>query len=195
MRVTLTTITFCATLLAGEFALGAVVEYRDADRDEWFTDVGGGANVSTVNFTGYPDFTPVTDQWAHLGVHFSGFVVTGGQSFFFYPNDGWGARGEPEINVSFDEPIRWIAADYPGELSFQLFSNDQLIHTFHSPQIGGAGRFAGLLSDQSFDRVRIFREKDDLVFLDDLFFGPPIPAPASICMILVSITIPRRRRR
>lgn len=175
---------------------GAVVEYTDAQRDEWFDDVGGITNVSTVDFTGYPDFTPVTDQWDYLGINFSGFVVTGGPSFFGYPNDGWGARGEPFIHLTFERPMQWIAADFPGNLKFQLFNNGQLFHTTQT--LGGPGFdwFGGLISDTPFDQVRIYDPLDDLVFLDDLYFGPPIavPAPFSI-VVLLPILLRQRRRR
>lgn len=175
----------------------AVVEYGTTERDQWFNDVGGITSVSTVDFTGYPDFTPISDQWAHQGIHFLGFTVAVGESFLGFPNDGWGVRGEPDINVSFDVPMRWIGADFPGDTIIQLFDDNQLIYTSNILGSGGAGFFGGLISDQPFDRARFFREDTNAEFLDDLHFGPPIavPAPGSIAVIGCVLCMARRRRR
>ena len=192
---TITTFAFCAAIFACESARGAVVEYRDADRDQWFTDVGGVSNISIVDFAGLPDDTLITDQWAHLGIHFSGQVESSGVSFFFFPNDGWGCRGEPDINVTFDAPIQWIAADFPGTAVFDLLFDGQLIHTSQSFGEPGVGHFGGLISDQLFDQVRIYRLDTDLTFLDDLHFGPPIPTPASLTALALAMLLKGRRRR
>ena len=108
------------TLLFAEVAIAGVVEYRNDDRDDWFADVGGPANVSTVDFTGLDEFTEVTDQWAHLGVNFSGdFVNVLGFNDNSFPNDGWGVRVEPDVTVTFDAPVQWVAADFSGKHGFR----------------------------------------------------------------------------
>jgi len=197
MKITLIAFTF-AFAFAADAASAGVVEYGNDDRDQWFADVGGPGNVSTVDFTGFDDFTPIDDQWAHLGVHFSGFVVTVGPSPIGFPNDSWGARGEPDINVIFDEPMQWIAADVRGNMTIELYNNDVLIYTTGIMGGGGGGNFGGLISDTPFDSVRIFDPLDSLVFIDDLHFGPPIPAPASLLPLsltaIASLTTRRQRR-
>jgi len=168
------------TVLHAHDANADVVEYNTEDRDQWFADVGGPENVSTVDFTGFDDFTPVDDQWAHLGVHFSGFVVTSGFDDIAFPNDGWGLRGEPDINMTFDQPMQWIAADFPGDTVIELFSNDALIYKSSLLGSGGTGFFGGLVSDQPFDRARFSTPLAHMESIDDLHFGPPIPVPGAV---------------
>jgi len=184
-------------IAAASPALADVIEYEDEERPDFFAAVGGEANVSVVDFLGYDDLTLVRDQWAHLGVHFSGVVVVSGKSFGGYPNDGWGVEGYPYINLAFDQPMQWIAADLPGVTMIELYSNDQLIYTSTRLGGGGPGNFGGLISDQPFDRVRFFDPFTDVDFLDDIFFGPPIavPAPGALAVLGgLALVIGRRRR-
>lgn len=178
-------------------ANGAVVEYNTEDRDQWFADVGGLDNVSIVDFVGFEDLTPISNQWAHLGVNFTGDVFTSGESNIIYPNDGWGCEGYPDINVTFDEPINWIGVDMPGGTTIQLYINDQFIHqTIH---LGGSGTgfFGGIISDEPFNRVRFSTEGAHAEFLDDIYFGPviAIPTPASILALGIALLLRQRRRR
>ncbi len=53
----------CASALP---AHAGVTEFTD--RAEWETAVGA---FTTVNFTGFPEFTVITDQYADLGVFFT----------------------------------------------------------------------------------------------------------------------------
>jgi len=194
MKITWIAFTF-AFAFAADAASASVVEYENEERPDFFAAAGGEANVSTVDFTGYPDFTPITDQWSHLGVNFSssGSVVTSGPGPTAFPNDLWGARGEPEINITFDAPIHWIAADLPGNMVIELYSNDVLFYTSGIHGGGGGGNFGGLISDLPFDSVRIYDDLDSIVAIDDLFFGPPIPAPATLAPLAL-LFLPRRRR-
>jgi len=175
-----------------------VTEYGNGERDQWFSDVGGAEHVSTVDFTGLPHFTPVTDQWAHLGVEFStsfGAVLSLGPSPTAFPQDGFGVEAEPDIIATFDQPMQWISTDFPGNLQFELFSGDELIYQSNFFGIGGAGNFGGLVSDDSFDRVVIFDPFDSLVVMDDLHFGPPIPAPGTLAPLAMLLCARSRRRR
>jgi len=185
---------FVTIALMASCAAAEVVEYNTDDRDQWFDDVGGPDNVSTVDFTGFPDGMPVDDQWAHLGVHFGDLTFISGKSTTFYPNDGWGAIGYPDINITFDQPMQWIAADFPGAKKIQLFDENTLI--YESSILGGVGNphFGGIVSDESFDRVRFFLEDTTVQAIDDLFFGPPIPAPASLAPLAVLLCARSRRR-
>jgi len=176
-----------------------VTEYGNDERDQWFSDVGGGSNVSTVDFTGLPHFTPVTDQWANLGVEFSssfGVVLSLGPSPTLFPQDGFGVEAEPDIIATFDQPMNWIAADFPGTMIIELFSGSEMIYQSEFFGGSGAGHFGGLVSDESFDRAVIFDPFDSLVVMDDLHFGPPIPAPASLAPVAMMMCLrPTRRRR
>jgi len=146
------------------------------EKDEWIDAVG---DFTTIDFTGFEDNTPIVDQYADLGVTFPGFDVISGETFFLFPNDGWGLQGFDEINVELDQPINYIAMESPGKFAFELYVNDELIHTTQEFGFGSTGPaiFGGLKSDRPFDRLRIIDPNDPAVSLDDLFFGPPIPAP------------------
>jgi len=184
--------------LATAVAQADVTEYGNDDRDQWFSDVGGVGNVSTVDFTGLPPFTPVTDQWSHLGVHFApsfGALLIVGEDNIAFPDDGFGLRGEPDINITFSEPMNWIAADFPGTMIIELYEGNELLYQSEFFGIGGAGNFGGLISDTTFDGARIYDPFDGLVLLDDLHFGPPIPAPASLAPFAALLLVRRARRR
>ncbi len=184
-------------LIASYRSEAGVTEFENEQRPDFFSAIGGEQNVSTVDFTGFDDLTPVTDQWSHLGVEFSGFVLTSGFDDFINPNDGWGVFAQPEIIVDFDQPMQWIAADFPGTLGIELFSNDQSIYTSTTLASGGTGNFGGLISDQPFDRARIFDPADSIVAIDDLHFGPPIavPTPGALGAFALLILVRHRRRR
>jgi hypothetical protein len=189
---------FITTLiLAAATASAGVVEYENEQRPDFFAAIGGEANASVVDFAGYPDSTPISDQWSHLGVHFSssGSIVTRGFDDFLFPNNGWGARGEPEIILDFDEPMQWIAADFPGTLAIELYSEDQLFYTSSTLATGGVGNFGGLISDMPFDSARIFDPLDNILFMDDLHFGPVIAVPTpGVLAVLALLLLPFRRR-
>lgn len=194
------TLTALISVAVAPVSLAGVVEFENEQRPDFFAAVGGPGNVSTVDFTGYPDLTPITDQWAHLGVHFSssGSVVTRGPGFVIFPNDGWGTRGEPEINMTFDAPINWSAADFPGvNHVIELYYDDVLIYTSGEFGTGGPGQFGGLISDDPFDSARIFNNFSVINFVDDLHFGPPInvPGPGALALVLYAPLQKRQRRR
>lgn len=153
--------------LAGQPAAGIVVEVED-DRDGWFAAAGP---VTTIGFAKFPDATPITDQYAELGVVFldpDNTVVCCGTDIF--PQDGAGLDGNAFIHLEFLWPQRWIAADFPGELQFELFFEGSSLYESTGLGIGGVGNFGGLLSTVAFDEV-IITNRVDQVTLDDLHFG------------------------
>jgi len=182
-------VTFTTVLLFAAHAAGALQEFEN--KADWEAAVG---DFSTVDFTGYPDNTPVTDQWSHLGITFTDFNVTSGPDHILYPEDGWGLQGFNDIHFEFDTPMSYIAADFPGAIAFELYQNDQLIAITEGFGGSGDGLFGGLISNQNFDRVRIYDPYDNAVFLDNLHFGPRIPAP-SVLAPLVALLRGRSRQR
>jgi hypothetical protein len=140
-------------VLAGS-AYGEVIEITDPDG--WFGAVGA---VTTIDFTGFPNGWIITDQYSDLGINF----VDGNDQFFFTPsfvNDNWGANGNGDLTVVFDTPQAYIAAEFPGFLRIELFSQGESVYVsslfFGDP----VGNFAGLISDQTFDMA---------ILMDDLF--------------------------
>ncbi len=173
-------------------ARAGIIEF--SNQAEWQNAVG---RFTTIDFTGLPQNTVITDQYSDLGVTF-----TDGNDFIrlnnnIFPNDGAGLGGGffDDIEISFDTPQLWIAVEYPGEVRFELFSGGNLIYTsIDQFPGGGVGFFAGLVSTQPFDAVIISDPTDSSVFIDDLHFG--VPAPASIWILaLAGIWHSRRRRR
>jgi len=166
-----------------------ITEYDE--KEEWEAAVGG---FSTADFTGFPDNTPIDEQYAYLGVHFVDgydFAVLGWETF---PNDGAGLDGNELVDLIFDAPMYWIAADFPGYLTIDLYYQDELFYTSNEFGVGGLGNFGGLVSTDPFDRA-VLRDPPGQVFLDDLHFGPPIPVPSVLCIVSAALLAGRRRCR
>ena len=182
-----------AAWIAAVPAHAGLIEFTD--RAEWEAAVG---SFTTIDFTGFPEFTLITTQYQDLGVTF-----TDGDDFTrFNPsafvNDGWGLNGGigGDIDLSFETPQRWIAVDFPGEMRLFLFSGGKLIYfsSVFSAGADGIGGFGGLVSSEPFDAAVILDPIDDFVFIDDLHFG--VPAPAGLWLLtLAGLWHARRRRR
>jgi len=172
------------------------------DFDEWSNVVE--SDFATIDFTGFPDDTEITDQYSDLGVTFPEFNIIFGPSSGL-PNDGWGLRGfagdppwseDIPITVEFSEPVTSVAVDFPGGAQIALFDGEKMIAESDPFGFGGIGFFGGVVSDQPFDKAIISDWIGGDVFIDDLHFGPPIPAPAALSALGVAIfwTGCRRRR-
>lgn len=157
----------------------------------WESAVG---DFTTIDFTGYPQGTFITNQYEALGILF-----TDGQDVISqagsYHNDGWGLTGAfQSISVAFDSPQSWIGVHFPGIVQFKLYNEGQLLYTsseFDPPGIFG---FAGLASTVPFDAATIFDPSGN-VNIDDLHFGPPIPGPGALTLLTLAALSMRSRRR
>ncbi len=150
-------------------ARGDVLEFHD--KVPWIAAVG---EFTTIDFTGFPDTTQITDQYADLGALFTSgadFILC--CDFESFPNDGAGLDGNTGIELTFDSAQAWIATDHPGLLAFALFTNGELFFTSGLFGSGGVGFFGGLISSQLFDTAVIWDPIDNNVTLDDLHFGVP----------------------
>jgi hypothetical protein len=173
-----------------------VLEFTD--KEAWFASVG---EVTTITFTGYAHGTPLIDQYIDRGVVFTTPAV-----FFYspkgFPNDEWGAvRFGQTMRLSFTQPIAWVAVDHPANLYFRLFSQGEMIYQTDWPGFGENGTdkafFAGLVSSILFDELEIIRPPFGpfIVAIDDLHFGPPIPAPGVLVLLGIgALTFHRRER-
>ena len=172
-------------------AHAGVIEFTD--KAEWEGAVGA---FTTIDFTGFSEFTIITDQYQDSGVLF----IDGNDSVAFndaFLNDGVGLRGGllDDIELSFSTPQGWIGVDFPGDVRVLLFSRGELIHfsSFFSAGPNGVGGFAGLVSTELFEAAVILDPVDDFVFIDDLYFG--VPAPGGLVLLALAGIWPRRRRR
>ena len=152
-------------------------------------------SYSTVDFTGFPSNTFITEQYASLGVHFTniGPNVVQPLAWELFPQDGHGIDGNNGIILAFDEPIHSIGQHGPGAWRFRLYSGGQQI--FVSSWWGGATNgYSGLYSDIAFDGVYIESPNANDVYSDNIYFST-IPAPGAVAVFVGSGLIRRRRKR
>ena len=168
-----------------------IVEYRD--KEEWEAAAG---SWSTADFTGFPMGTPIDEQYAYLGVHFvDGYDFVLCCDCQLFPQDGAGLDGNELIDLIIDVPMYSMAADFPGFLGFDLYFGGEFFYKSSEFGIGGYGNFGGLVSTQPFDRVVIWEYgTHPNVVVDDLHFGPPIPAPSALCTLSAALLAARRHR-
>jgi hypothetical protein len=176
----------CASTLPAE-----VVEYDE--KDQWEAAAG---SWSTADFTGFAMGTPIDEQYAYLGVHFvDGYDFVLCCDYEVFPQDGAGLDGNELIDLVFDAPMYWIAADFPGAIGFDLYFEGEFFYQSSEFGEGGLGNFGGLVSTAPFDRAVIWQYgTHPNVTLDDLHFGPPIPAPSATALIGAALVAARRRR-
>jgi len=166
-----------------------------SDNEKWQNNTDG---FTFIGFTEYPQGTILTDQYADLGVTFPEANAAVLESDFLF-EDGHGIfrdtpSGFDNIWVEFDEPVTAIAVDFLGLIQFELFTDDKSIH-LSNPYSDNGGGFAGLISEQSFDKARIF-DPGGVTAIDNLYFGPPIPAPGVLGgFAIAALCFHRRRRR
>jgi hypothetical protein len=178
-----------AALANPSSAHGAVTLY--SNKETWQSAAGPYSTMTFAEF-GVPTGTWLTDQYSSLGVSF----IDGSDQFYNSNNfisDGWGLNGALDnTTLVFDEPITTIAFDFPGGVTAKFYNQGALIYT--SPLLGqsGVGNFAGLISTQPFDEVHLY---DLGLVVDNIYFGPPIPAPGALSLLAIAALNPRKRRR
>jgi len=150
---------------------------------------------STITFTELPPLTWLSDQYAPLGVRFT----DGSDQIIHNVNifsDNRGLNGAfDESTLEFDTPMTTLAMDFPGHLHVKLYNEGTLIFSSFEFGQSGTGNFAGLISTQPFDEAFIYDPGGGL-FVDNLYFGPPVPGPGALMALAISATLlPGRRRR
>jgi len=184
--------------IATTAALAELTEFGNEERDAWFDAASGGggdSNLTTIGFTGYSDGTLITDQYSDRGITFTdGDDFAAGPSSNAFPQDDWGLDGSGDITVEFSDPQNAVAVDFPGDVRFILYRDDELLGASSKFIAGGAGNFAGIVSNEYFDSVVIEDPAGFFVFIDDLHFVS-IPAPAVLPGLLTGALLFRSRRR
>jgi hypothetical protein len=175
--------------LAAHPASGAVEEYTS--KSAWMNAAG---EYTTLNFAGFPEYTVLTDQYSQVGVTFSdGIDLIVYDSGFL--NDGAGLYGAIDsITVQFSQPINLVAVDFPGGVQMILYYQGNLVYESSYFGVQSYGNFAGLTSNEPFDSVVIW-DIQSAVYIDDLHFGPPIPAPPVGALMAIGLGLQRGRRR
>ena len=184
------TISLLIVAIAASHTAASAIEFTD--KSEWEAAVGA---FTTLDFDIQPQGTPITNQYAHLGVNVTGAAFS--HSAPGYVNDEWGMFASGGAWVHFNSPQNWVAVDYPGEIQIQLFQLGVLIYTSTYFVPSGTGNFAGLWSPIPFDEVHLRRLAPSSVnvFIDDLHFGALVPGPSALGLLGIACIFPRRRRR
>ena len=188
----LTSFIYYTCICIANVAQAQFILYGDDTRDEWFADAAGTKVVTTLSFTEFPLNTTITDQYSEFGITFEGLNFVTGPFPGTFPNDSWGLRIFNGNDLYFDEPINAIAADFIGALRLDIYYGDTFLFRFQNPH---PHVFTGGISEIPFDHVKVYDPFDFLTVIDDLHFGPPIPAPASIVSLVLPWLFTRRRRR
>ncbi len=167
------------------------------DKAGWIDAVGGSFTTLDFNF-GEPVI--LSDQYASLGVIFPEPDDNTWKNPGGFPNDGWGAKGglgnPGSITLQFLTHQNWIAAEYPGQLRIDLYSENKLIYSGEGPFQPTLGlKFFGVAGKTSFDKAVITDLLDGFVNIDDLHFGAPIPARGVLGVMGMAGLLLKRRRR
>ena len=166
-------------------AQAGVTEF-DGGIDDW-SNVAG--EFTTIGLSEYPAGTLITEQDSDPGIHFTegddDIVENLNHSDNFSLGDSEFGPSEPSnIWVDTDQPMTEIGAHYPGTVKFEFFDDGESIYTNDILVQRGDPRiqFAGLVSVQPFDTVRI-PVPEGVLFIDDLHAGPPNPAPGALGLL------------
>lgn len=186
------TLALSATLLACAGSVQAgFTTYTNFDA--WKSATGN--SYTTLDFV-FPQPVLLTTQYLNLGVSFPDQEEVAHTLPASYPFDGWGVKGAPfadsDIHLKFATPQRWIAAHYPGHVSYQLISNGTVIYTSPFHGTAGASDFHGVVSGVAFDEVRLINPLGEL-YVDNIYFG--VPAPGTLAILGAGLIGGRRRRR
>lgn len=162
--------------------------------DDWQPMVG---EFSTIDFTGFEDGTPITDEYADMGVTFTdpAYPAFIGASNGF-ENDGWGLHGPSNLRLFFHQPQSWIAVHHSGNAMFEFYLRGELQGVSDIAPVGGFGSFLGAVSTVPFDEVIITKPTwmGYSIGVDDLHWGE-VPAPGALSLLLVASVVGTRRRR
>ena len=150
---------------------------------------------TTLDFTGFPNNTFITDQYADLGVTFlDGNDVITGPSSLVFPLDGWGLDVNESATMDFVSPQFSLGVHHPGELRIKLYWQGSLIYASPPLPGSGVGFFGGVVSTVPFDRAVIMSPFVNQLDVDNIYFGVPAPAGAVVLALGVPALRPRRRR-
>ena len=158
------------------------------NESQWHTFVG---DYSSIDFTGLADGTPISTQYAEMGVTFTGPTFIFASAGFI---DGWAIDGPSGVHIHFNQPQSWIAIHHAGNAYFKLYSQGQLIGTSDFDPIGGFGSFLGTSSGVAFDEVIITKPPlfGTHIAVDNLYWG--VPAPGALGLLGIAGLSSRRRR-
>ena len=182
---------------ASAAASAGVTQYWQAEKAAWFDAAIGS---KTVDFVGFSPGTFMTTQYLDLGIEFvpilNPYTAEGGGTVFgLYPEDGYGLDGNGDIQVKFTEPMHAIAASGgSSNWRYYLYSDTTLVWagTLWNPALG---KFYGITTSFSFNRVILDVPFDTQLALDNVYFST-VPGPGGLAVVgAMAIFGSRRARR
>lgn len=151
-------------------------------------------HYTTIGFTGWPDWTIITNQYANLGIEFTDGTDRVRNNPNIFLNDGSGLYGAiTSITMQFAAPIYYMAHWYLSTSKLELYLGGSLIYTSPTFDPPTPHHFVGFVSTQPFDRARIFSPVGAEINVDDLYFQP-IPAPGALALLGLAALARHRRR-
>jgi hypothetical protein len=142
--------------------------------------------TTTIDFV-QPVPTLITDDYASLGVLFTEANDYAAPMLNTPSGDGWGLYSGPDssITIQFTQPVYALAFHVPGSFDYKVYSGDTLLLVD-----AAVNPFRGITSTVAFDRIVCYGGSA----IDNLYFGPPIPAPGTLALAAVLLLGPRRLR-
>jgi hypothetical protein len=153
---------------------------------------------TTIDFTGYPQGTLITDQYEEQGILFeSSDADIVWFSSIGFPQDGVGINGLVEVEMTFSDPIFSFGMHHPGLRFVLAYNGDTLLWT--SPLLGGGGVgfFSGFTSTGPVDRVLVLSGSSApvvSVHVDNIYFST-VPGPSGAALLGLAGLIGRGRWR
>jgi hypothetical protein len=146
----------------------------------WLAAIGEAP--TTIDFSGLPVGTNLTDQYGGLGVSFTDGSDTVEENALYYPIDGRGVNAHGSTTLVFDSPKTAVGANYFGGLRCDFYDGPVLLGS--SVEFGGSGvnGFGGVIVSKRFDRVVLHDWRDGHANFDDMQF---IPEPGAILILAI----------
>lgn len=165
-------------------------------KPDWQSAAG---SYTFIGFTGFATNTFITNQYADQGVVFTdgndhirnspGYLDGSAliSTEFISPYGG-------RIHLAFDGARSSMALEYRGSILVELYMHGRLLDTTVMYSAAFTP-FVGLTSTASFDSAIVYDGDDEVVVVDNLYFGPTVPAPGSIVLLWVAAFTARHRRK
>jgi hypothetical protein len=167
------------------------------NRNQWINAVD---THTYIGFTGHPKHTIITTQYADQGVLFTdGNDVINLNATL--PGDGASLTSVDftppfggNVHMSFPLERNAIAFDFIGSLYIEFYNRGSLVFASNH-YFADFTPFVGFISDASFDAVIAYDGDDEVVVINNLLFGPAVPAPATLSALLIAALGGSTRRR
>jgi hypothetical protein len=176
---------FAASLLLAGFAMAHSAFAGIISHHTSLASFDASAEITaTLTFTGLPNGTLLSNQYAGLGVTFT----EGVDEVYTHPNfltDLWGIDGIETITMQFAAPITGIGVDFPGALTIDLYLGSALVGTSNNFGESGLGFFGGVIATP-FDRAVLRDWAEMNVFVDNIYLARAVavPEPSSVALVL-----------